>query len=101
MAHTELVQGRENFIIFVMVDDIQIDDLPKVMKNFVKTRTYIEAIHLDKKKDLDQFRKKLHYSMPETPLKNIPRAVNNPAARTRISLHCSTGSTGTRTTIGG
>ena len=57
-----------------MVDDIQIDDLPKVMKAFVKTRTYIDARDINLQKDLDLFRKKLQYSMPQTPLKDVPKA---------------------------
>ena len=72
----ETVKGRENLIIFVMVDDIQVDDLPKVMKAFVKTRTYIDATDINLQKDLDLFKKKLQYAMPQTPLRDIPPRVD-------------------------
>ena len=77
----EVVEGRENFIIFVMVDDIQVDDLPKVIKAFVKTRTYIDARDINNQKDLDLFRKKLQYSMPQTPLKDVPKVEADPEGR--------------------
>ena len=83
MAHVELVKGQNKLIIFVMVDDIQVEELPDVMQAFVKTRTYIDAVNLKNQKDLDLFRKKLQYSMPQTALKDVPKphadaAVRNP-----------------------
>ena len=74
MAHAETVKGRDKLIIFVMVDDIKVDDLPKVMKNFIKIRTYIDATNIKNEKDLDLFKKKLHYSMSQIPLRDIPPA---------------------------
>ena len=71
-AHVELVKGRTKFIIFVMVDDIKVEDLPDAMRKFVETRTYIDAVNIKNQKDLDLFRKKLQYSMPQTPLKDVP-----------------------------
>ena len=76
LAHVETVKGRENLIIFVMVDDIQVDDLPNVMKAYAKTRTYIDATVINNQKDLDLFRKKLQYAMPQTPLRDIPPRVD-------------------------
>ena len=64
-----------------MVDDIKHKDLPEVMKNYVKTRTYIDAVNIENKKDLDLFRKKLQYSMPQTPLNDVPKDEANPAER--------------------
>ena len=74
MAHAETVKGRDKLIIFVMVYDIKVDDLPKVMKNFIKIRTYIDATNIKNQKDLDLFKKKLHYLMPQTPLRDVPLA---------------------------
>ena len=74
MAHAETIKGRDKFIIFVMVDDIKVDDLPQVMKNFAKTRTYIDAVNINNQKDLDLFKKKLQYAMPQTPLRDVPKA---------------------------
>ena len=77
MAHAETVKGRDRLIIFVMVDDIKVDDLPQVMKNFVKTRTYIDASDIKNQKDLDLFKKKLQFAMPQTPLRDVPQARDN------------------------
>ena len=81
MAHVEVVEGRHNFIIFVMVDDIQFEDLPHALRSFIKTRTYIDAINMNTQKDIDLFRNKLRYAMPEIPLKKIPREEANPEER--------------------
>ena len=73
LAHLEAIEGRHRFIIFIMVDDLKAEDLPDEMQKFVKSRTYIEAINIENKKDLDLFRKQLQYSMPQTPLRDVPR----------------------------
>ena len=71
----ETVKGRENFIIFVMVDDIdlEVDDIPDAMKKYIQTRTYSDAVNMKNQKDLDIFRKKLQYSMPQTALRDVPK----------------------------
>ena len=81
MAHVEVVEGRYKFIIFIMVDDIQFEDLPDALRSFIKTRTYIDAINMNAQKDIDLFRNKLRYAMPEIPLKKIPREEANPEDR--------------------
>ena len=64
-----------------MVDDIQFEELPVTLKSFIKTRTYIDAINMNTQKDIDLFRNKLRYAMPEIPLKKIPREEANPEDR--------------------
>ena len=68
-GYLEVVEGQDNFIILIMVDDIDADDLPDEMRKYVKTRTYLDI------KDRDLFRKKLLYAMPHPPIKefNIER----------------------------
>ena len=46
-----------------MVDDVSVGDLPDEMQKYVKTRTYIDI------KDIEMFRKKLLYAMPQKPIK--------------------------------
>ena len=75
----ETVKGRDRLIIFVMVDDILVEDLPPVMKTYVNTRTYIDARDINNQKDLDLFRKKLQYAMPQTPLRDVPQDEADPA----------------------
>ena len=47
-----------------MVDDVNVGDLPDEMQKYVKTRTYIGI------KDVEIFRKKLLYAMPQKPIKD-------------------------------
>ena len=77
----EVVQGRDKYIILVMVNDIQVEDLPDSMRKYVKTKTYIDAVNIKNQKDLDIFRKKLEYSMPHTPLKDVPKDAADPDDR--------------------
>ena len=63
-GHLEAVEGRHRFLILVMVDDVNVGDLPDEMQKYVKTRTYIDA------KDMEMLRKKLLYSMPQKPIKD-------------------------------
>ena len=64
-----------------MVDDIQFEELPVALRSFIKTRTYIEAINMNTQEDIDLFRNKLRYAMPEIPLKKIPKEEVNPEER--------------------
>ena len=61
-----------------MVDDIQFKELPVTLRSFIRTRTYIDAINMNTQKDIDLFRNKLRYAMPEIPLKKIPKEEPNP-----------------------
>ena len=47
-----------------MVDDVNVGDLPDEMQKYVKTRTYIDM------KDMEMFRKKLLYAMPQKQSRN-------------------------------
>ena len=70
-GHLEAVEGHHRFIILIMVDDINIGDLPDDMQKYAKTRTYLEV------KDMELFRKKLLYTMPQTPIKDFDVDVND------------------------
>ena len=65
LGHLEAIEGRQRFIILIMLDDLQSKDLPNEMQKYIKTHTYIEAM------DMELFRKKLLFSMPTIPLNNI------------------------------
>ena len=54
-----------------MVDDVNVGDLPDEMQKYVKTRTYIDM------KDMEMFKKKLLYIMPQKPIKDIKIDANN------------------------
>ena len=55
----------------IMVDDINVGKRPDEMQKYVKTRTYIEV------KDLELFREKLLYTMPQVPIKDFDIEVND------------------------
>ena len=71
MAHLEAVEGRHRFIILIMLEDINVNDLPDEMQKYVKTYTYIDAIKLNNEKDKELFKKKLLYAMPQKPIKQL------------------------------
>ena len=54
-----------------MVDDVNVGDLPDEMQKYVKTRTYIDV------KDMEMFRKKLLYTMPQKPIKDLKTEPND------------------------
>ena len=74
-GHLEAVEGRHRFIILIMLEDIDVKDLPDEMQKYVKTYTYIDATKLHNDKDLELFRKKLLYVLPKKPIRefNIER----------------------------
>ena len=63
LAYLEAVEGRRGFIILLMLDDLNMENLPDEMQKYVKTRTYIEV------KNMELYRKKLLYAMPRVPLR--------------------------------
>ena len=71
MAHLEAVEGRHRFIILIMLEDIDVKDLPDEMQKYVKTYTYIDATKLNNDKEIDLFKKKLLYVMPKKPIREF------------------------------
>ena len=76
-GHLEAVEGHHRFIILIMLDDINVGDLPDEMQKYVKTHTYIDAINLNTRKDVEMFRRKLLYTMPQNPIGNYVVDMNN------------------------
>ena len=70
LAHLEAVEGRHRFIILIMLEDINVNDLPDEMQKYVKTHTYIDATKLNTRQDWELFRKKVRYAMPQNLIKN-------------------------------
>ncbi len=69
IAHQKVVEGNKNFIIVVLVEDLDIDTLPNELQSYLRTYTYIDARNYEN--DLENIRKKIRYSMPGTPLEKI------------------------------
>ena len=70
-GHLAAVEGRHRFIVLIMLEDIDVNDLPDEMQKYVKTYTYIDATKLNNDKDLDLFKKKLLYVMPKKPIQEL------------------------------
>ena len=43
IADAEAVNGRKNFIVIVLKDNLQIKDLPRELRTYMRTYTYIDA----------------------------------------------------------
>ena len=71
LGNIEAVTGKYRYIILIMMDDINVGELPDEMQKYVKTFTYIDATKRRTEADMDIFRQKLLRSMPETPIKDF------------------------------
>ena len=85
IAHQKVVEGHKNFIIVVLVEDIDIDTLPDEMQSYLRTYTYIDARNYEQ--DLEKIRKTIRYSMPGTPLEKIRQMQREAAAEREDSEH--------------
>ena len=56
IADNEAVNGRKNFIIIVLKEKLEINKLPKELKTYMKTYTYIDAT-----KNTDKMMKRLRF----------------------------------------
>ena len=79
IAHQKVVEGNKNFIIVVLVEDLDLDTLPSELKSYLRTYTYIDARNYEE--DLEKIRKKIRYSMPGTPLEKIRQMQRDAAAQ--------------------
>ena len=54
IADAEAVEGRKNFIIIILIERIPMDELPRELRTYMRTYTYIDAT-----KNKDQVTKRL------------------------------------------
>ena len=54
IADAEAVNGRKNFIIIVLKEKLKIKDLPRELRTYMRTYTYIDA-----KKNIDKLMKRI------------------------------------------
>ena len=66
LGHLEAIEGHPRFIIFIMVDDINVGEIFNRMQKYVKTQMYIDIEGY-----FELFRKELLYAMPHTPIKDF------------------------------
>ena len=64
MGHMRVIMKRTNYIIFILFDDIEPEDMDEDMRIYMQTNSYI-------KRNDRLFREKLLYAMPEVPLDTL------------------------------
>ena len=65
IAHQKVTEGKANFLIPILLEDITLQDLPRDLQMYIRTYTYIDA----RENDTDTLRKRIRFAMPDTPLK--------------------------------
>ena len=63
-AHVEALQGRNKFIIMILVDNIEVSQLPEEMQVYIKAKQFIDARNVQTVKDIEKVRKRLLFAMP-------------------------------------
>ena len=80
-SHHKVMNEDPEYLIIVLLEDLNVDGLPADLQTFMRTHTYIEA----QEYDLQTLRKRIRFSMPHRPLASIKKAlgrvsmVRNPA----------------------
>ena len=69
-GHVEALQGRNKFIILILVDDIQVNQLPEEMQVYVKAKQFIDARNIETL-DIEKVRKRLLFAMPRVPIRQL------------------------------
>ena len=68
-AHVEALQGRNKFIIVILVDNIDLNKLPEEMQVYIKAKQFIDARNIQTAKDIEKVRKRLLFAMPRVPIR--------------------------------
>ncbi len=68
-AYHEVMEGRLNYLVVVLLQRPMAHDLPPELDTYLKTYTYIDAQKAPL--DVNTIRKRIRFSMPKTPLKDI------------------------------
>ena len=70
-AHVEALQGRNKFIIMILVDNIDVNQLPEEMQVYIKAKQFIDARNIQTAKDIEKVRKRLLFAMPRVPIRQL------------------------------
>ena len=70
-GHVEAVQGRNKFIIMILIDDIDVNQLPDELQVYVKAKQFIDARKRQTAKDIEKIRKRLLFAMPRVPVRQL------------------------------
>ncbi len=75
MAFEKVKEGKTDFLVPILLEDLSKQSLPRDIQTYIKTYTYIDA----RKYDIETLRKKIRFAMPDKPLKNLKQMKENPA----------------------
>ena len=70
-AHVEALNGRNKFIILILIDDINTEELPDEMQVYIKAEQFIDARRMENQREIDLVRNKLLYAMPRVPIRRL------------------------------
>ena len=69
LSHHKVMKANPNYLIPVLMEDLNIDQLPRDLQTYLRTHTYIDAREFD----LETLRKRIRFSMPDVPLAELRR----------------------------
>ena len=69
LAHHKVMNGKPEYLIPVLMEDLNIDQLPRDLQTYLRTHTYIDA----REYDLKILRKRIRFSMLDVPLIELRR----------------------------
>ncbi len=68
-AYNYVLEGRVDYIIVVLLDDIPRGALTEELRAYLTTNTYIDA--REYAKDFEMIRKRIRFALPKVPLKEL------------------------------
>ena len=83
IAHHKVMNDKPNYLIPVLMEDLNIDELPRDLQTYLRTHTYIDAREFD----LKTLRKRIRFSMPDVPLSELRRKQNQDEQEDQ-EIHC-------------
>ena len=69
LSHHKVMNGKPNYLIPVLMEELEIDQLPRDLQTYLRTHTYIDGREFD----LETLRKRIRFSMPHVPLSQLRR----------------------------
>ena len=67
LAHQEVMDGRVSYLVPILMEAADINQLPLDLRTYLRTHTYIDA----REYDLQTLSKRIRFSMPDLPLAQL------------------------------
>ena len=72
MAHHKVMNGKPNYLLPILMEHLDIYQLPRDLQTYLRTHTYIDAREYDQ----ETLRKRIRFSMPDEPLTKLRQKQN-------------------------